>query len=233
VRIPVWNWHQALALMLDPPAHMARNTVFVFPQTPVGNYSVDYLLGVAPPFWREPDGKRRYQAFIVEADGLRYHGLDPLDADPGRIRRDLDRERLIRDETGLDVLRFAGPEIHYRLDTVGEVLAAYVEGRIVHAMHGLAAGRDLARLAIGLARHPALRPLFHNHAAQADLARLRAQHAAVEAEAHALLPPPTGAEDADALHAPGRPVTLRQALDVALDNIAAAMTARAVAEADA
>ena len=30
---------------------------------------------------------------------------------------------------------------------VGEVLAAYVEGRIAHAMHGLAAGRDLARLA--------------------------------------------------------------------------------------
>ena len=210
-----------------------RNTVFVFPQTPVGNYRVDYLLGVAPPFWREPEGKRRYQAFVVEADGLKYHGLDPLDSDPVRIRRDLDRERLIRDETGLDVLRFAGSEISYRLDAVNEVLTAYVEGRIAHAMHGRAAGRDLARLAVGLARHPALRPLFHSQAAQVDLARLRAEHAAVEAKAHVLLPPPTEAEDSETLHAPDRSVTLGRALELALNNVAAAMAVRVATKADA
>ncbi|WP_372623384.1 hypothetical protein [Falsiroseomonas sp.] len=212
----VRSWTEAEAIMRNPPPALARETVFVFPQTPIGNYRVDFLVGVAAPHWLQPEGERRFSKFIVEADGRKFHGLHPVESDPRDVRRDVDRDALIRRETGLDVLRFSGPELVYHLDRVQDVLTAYVRSRISKAADTPAAVR-IRGIVAGLTGHPALREQFTFGSTGATFSALYTAVAALDAEELEIRQAEPAFDD-DLL---GGPIHVSVALERALRNIAA------------
>lgn len=115
------GWRAALKALRDDPVLLLRHRLVVFPQTQVRSYRADFMVVVGgrggPPGTL---GLSR-DAFFVECDGKEFHGK----ADD--VAADLERESVLRSETGMSVLRFSGPEILYRRHLVGLALSCQVE----------------------------------------------------------------------------------------------------------
>jgi hypothetical protein len=149
------GWRAALHELEADPEPLLRHRMVVFPQAGIRSFRADFMVvvgGRGDPF-RVANAARH--AFIVECDGREYH------ASSAEAAEDLKRESLIRRTTGLDVLRFSGPEILYRSGFVSLVLGARAEAlAAVHELGWDVVGRDAARIlrcVSGLSSHFLLR----------------------------------------------------------------------------
>ncbi len=125
------GWHGALKAVADDPSVVARARVVVFPQVPVSRFRADFLVvcaTVAPVTKRS--SLSRF-GFFVECDGRIGHAETP-----GQVADDIEREALIRQQTGMTVLRFSGAEVMYQRREVQAVLAAQVEAMAALREHG-------------------------------------------------------------------------------------------------
>jgi hypothetical protein len=149
------GWRAALHELEADPEPLLRHRMVVFPQTGIRSFRADFMVvigGRGEPF-RAANAAQH--AFIVECDGREYH------ASSAEAAEDLKRESLIRRTTGLDVLRFSGPEILYRSGLVSLVLGARSEAlAAVHELGWDVVGRHAARIlrcVSGLSSHFLLR----------------------------------------------------------------------------
>jgi hypothetical protein len=123
------GWHAALHGLEADPEPLLRHRMVAFPQIGIRSFRADFMVvvgGRGEPF-RAANSARH--AFIVECDGREYH------SSAAEVAEDLKRESLIRRTTGLDVLRFSGPEILHRSGLVSLVLGARAEA--LAAVHEL------------------------------------------------------------------------------------------------
>lgn len=176
------DWRTALRALREG-TNFERNSVVAFPQVCVFGYRIDFLVAVALPMYRRSTGARRWDAFFVECDGRAYHGLDPRHWDSAKIAADLSRERDVRRRTGLDMLRFTGPELSFRMDEVEEVLTAFVSGLLGIQEADLEAARRVADHARDMASHALTRHAYHHEkAVAAPFQKMRALLVALEEE---------------------------------------------------
>jgi very-short-patch-repair endonuclease len=155
------DWHDAMNILRSEAETFTRCNFVAFPQIRILRYRVDFMAALAPFSF-----ERGFIPFIVEGDGKEYHRDQDL--------ADIEREREIKTETNADVLRFSGGEIRFAIESVGEVLDAYVEAQIV-ATTGpalLEAQRVLEEIT-WTACLPMLRNELHSQSGKAGLERLK------------------------------------------------------------
>ncbi len=149
------GWREALTGMAEEPAVILRSQLIVFPQVWVGQYRIDFMVVCADPGAVRGVTQLSGFAFFVECDGRIGHAENAE-----QIRADRERERTIRVQTGLPVLRFSGAEIMYRKAEVETVIGAHVEALSARREFGtqLALRADaVLEAAAQLSSHRALR----------------------------------------------------------------------------
>ena len=151
------DWREALLALRDRPEILMRGRTVVVPQVSVLRHRPDFMVvagdGLRPVSVR---GAPRH-AFFVECDGAEFHGQD-------RIEADLRRERAVRAETGMEVLRFSGGEISFHPGKVSLVVAARIEAMRAAQECGPGALEGtveaVERAVAVLSCHPLLRPAY-------------------------------------------------------------------------
>ncbi len=148
------GWREALTCVASEPTAIIRSRLIVFPQIWVGHHRSDFMVVCA-----NPDNIRRSPlsnyAFFVECDGRVGHTENAE-----QIRADHAREREIRRQTGLPILRFSGAEVMYRKNEVATVIGAHVTGLAAKREHGAAlesSADAILEAVAALSSHRALR----------------------------------------------------------------------------
>ena len=149
------NWREAFKAVAADTTALARNRLIIFPQTPVLAYRTDFLVVCANVARVMKRSALSLFGFFVECDGVIGHAENAE-----QVRADLNRERSIRRETGLDMLRFSGAEVMYQPEEVRSVIAAQVEAMAAEREFGdqvRAEATEVRRLVGYLSMHRMLR----------------------------------------------------------------------------
>lgn len=148
------GWREALKAVASDANAIARSKLVVFPQTPVCQYRADFLVvcaNVTPVMKRS--ALSRF-GFFVECDGRVGHAETTE-----QVLDDHEREKAIRRQTGMDVLRFSGAEVVYQRREVQSVIAAQVEAMAALREHGEAVRPEVKTVLNTVARLAAHRAL--------------------------------------------------------------------------
>jgi hypothetical protein len=149
------GWREALTDVAEEPAAILRSQLIVFPQVWVGQYRTDFMVVCGDPGNVLGVTQLSSFAFFVECDGRIGHAENAE-----QIRADRERERTIRMQTGLPVLRFSGAEVMYQKTEVAALIGAQVEALSARREYGtqLASHADAILEAVAdLSSHRALR----------------------------------------------------------------------------
>jgi very-short-patch-repair endonuclease len=116
------GWFEALEAVAADPMAIARSRLVIFPQVSVGQYRADFMVVCADVGNIRRTTPLSRLAFFIECDGRIGHAENVE-----QVRADRERERAIRTQTGLTILRFSGSEVMFRRNDVEAVIGAQVE----------------------------------------------------------------------------------------------------------
>lgn len=149
------GWLDAMRAVGEEPDAIARRHLIIFPQVGVARFRTDFMVVCAHVRDVGQSNSLSWFAFFVECDGVIGHTETAE-----QISADLEREQVIRAETGMQVLRFSGAEVMYQRHEVHTVIAAYVETLAALREHRNAVGPAADSVLEAVARlscHRALR----------------------------------------------------------------------------